>query len=186
MSVLNSFQINTYFLIDQVTKVSYIDVLIINSGITKSISDLKLYSSFLNDVSILNSITSLPISQIIQSDYQDIKTVILLSSPELIMSINDYILLYVKPFSINTSPASVFDSYMINFADLNNYLNYFLFFFIYVWVVVYISLTGTIRSNKSNLNPQITKLVLYVNSISKEIRIQFEVVLQTIVFLVVY
>jgi len=120
-SILN-FLYNTSFLSQHLTldyshKVSYLDVILINSN-SLSLSIFSLYTSHLNDLHIFFSVSYLPFLSFFLSSYQDIFSIILLISPELIISFSDYFFSYYSNYMINPQVSSCFDSYTNNLSFL--------------------------------------------------------------------
>jgi hypothetical protein len=180
--------LNQHFNIDQLTKLSYLDNTLIRGSTycPHSISE-NMYVAFSEDILLQTSICFMPLSQLLQSEYQDNLTTMVVVAPELSLILNDYIYVYVLPSTFLTEILSLFDSYMSSLVfNYNMGSTYYLLFSFYIWILVYILLTGLILSWVKPSNFQFVRFFYYIYSISRETRIQLEVVLQTLVFFVVY
>lgn len=185
--IINSSFINQHFNIDSITKLSYIDTILVNSNLQYHNVTQNLYSAFTNDI-VLNTTTYfLPFSSLLQSEYQDPFSTLIIVAPELSIMLNDYIYTYIIPSSFSFTPSSVFDSYLSNWTFYTGLgsVSFFLFF-IYVWVIIYFTSIDMVLKWTLPLNSQFIKFYYYVYSISREIRIQLEVMFQTIVFFILY
>jgi len=133
---------NQHLVIDQVSKASYLDSILIQSNNQlNTISSL--YLATLNDVAVQTNTHSLPFSPLLQSEYTEVLSTALLVSPELSIALDDYFSTYWLASTFNTLPAAVFDSYTNN---LNYYpsegLIAFILFSLYVWFIVYFFTTN--------------------------------------------
>jgi ABC-type polysaccharide transport system permease subunit len=76
---------------------------------------------------------ALPINNLLQTEYQEIFSTLLLLTPELSLVINQYVLTYYLNSSINFLPTAIFDSYTNN---MNYYYSegilYFMLFSLYI------------------------------------------------------
>jgi len=176
--------INQHIHTDKPIKLTHFDVMLLESNLYKS---QVLYHSFLNDtaVEVVNSnITLLPS---LQSHYQDMYSNIVLVSPELVLMFNEFVKTYYKQKTINSTPTATFDSFTNN---LNFYssegVTYFLLFALYSWFIAYFSSTNLLLKWTNNVTAHFSRWYYYFFSVSREIRIQFEVVLQTILFFMLY
>lgn len=122
---------------DCLSKLSYLDYLLLNSNIKLKHSQI-LYESFLNDILINLNIYFLLFSSIFQSEYQEILSSVILIIPELILVFNEYYNIYYMAIIINKLPSPVFDTYVNN---LNFYYSegiiYFFLFFIFIFFIIY-------------------------------------------------
>ena len=85
----NSSFLNQHLTVDFSTKISYLDIILLNSAnFTNSV--LVLYNSYIYDLYNLFSFTALPVLTLFFSSYQDVYGVTLLVSPEVIMAHLDY------------------------------------------------------------------------------------------------
>jgi hypothetical protein len=91
--VFQSSFVNQHLLIDQVSKTSYLDSILIHAN-TKNETINTLYSSFMNDIIVQTNTCFLPLSPLLQSEYQEVLSTTLLVSPELSLVLDDYLATY--------------------------------------------------------------------------------------------
>jgi hypothetical protein len=178
--------INQHFIIDSISKFSHLDAILIYTN-SKASTIQTLYTSFMNDLIIQTNTCFLPLSPLLQSEYQEVFSTTLIIAPELSIMFNDYLTSYFLASSFNNTPAAVFDSYINN---LNYYpsegIIHFMLFFLYAWFLVYF-FTSTISLKWSTpLGVYFLRFYYYFYSISRETRIQLEAVFQTFVFFLLY
>lgn len=185
--IINSSFVNQHFTIDPLTKLSYLDTMLINSNLNYHNNVQGLYTAFSEDLILQTSVYFLPLSSLLQSEYQDSISTVLLVAPELSNMLNDFIYVYITPSVFMYSPSAVFDSYLSNWSFHTGLsMTYIIFFYLYVWLLVYSLLINTVLSWSIPANFQFIRFYYYIYSMSKEIRIQLEVVFQTIVFFAIY
>jgi len=185
--IVNSSFVNQHFAIDHLTKLSYLDTMLMNSNTKYHNTVQTLYIAFNEDLVLQTSTFFLPFSSLLQSEYQETFSTMLIVAPELSTMLNDYIYLYIMPSSFMNTPAAVFDSYLSNWVFHTGLgAAYFIFFWLYTWMLVYFLLINVMLRWSIPLNFQFVRFYYYIFSMSREIRIQLEVVFQTIVFLVIY
>jgi hypothetical protein len=80
-------------LIDSISKTSYLDVILLNSSSTKSISE-SLFNNVMSDLLTQTNTTFFALSPLLQSEYQETFSTTLLVSPELSMVFSDYVTTY--------------------------------------------------------------------------------------------
>jgi len=130
--LFQSFFVNQHFIIDNISKLSYLDTtLIYNNSKINTVQTL--YTSVLNDLITQTNIIFLPLSPLFHSEYQETFSTIFILAPELTIVFIDYITLYFFSNTFNNLPSIVFDSYLNN---LNYYVGegviYFLLFSLYI------------------------------------------------------
>ena len=113
----NSFFVSQHVITDKLTKLSYLDIIILKTN-SWNYSVQTLYFSFLNDLYLDFFNLYLPLLSLLGSNYQDFFSLIAISAPELNMAISDYFFEVYFFNNLNYLPAAVFDSF-------NNNLNYF-------------------------------------------------------------
>jgi len=176
--------INHHIFLDYISKLSYIDIFLVNSNLN---TFQILYYSLMNDFALELLIILLPINNIFQTEYQDICTTLLLLTPELNILLNEYALYYYTTNIINYTPIAVFDSYTNN---MNYYYSegiiYFMMFWLYVWFIIYFFTIVILLKWSNFLNIHFVRFYYYFFNISKETRIQFEAVLQSMLFFLFY
>jgi len=129
----------------------------------------------------------LPFPSLLHSEYQDTFSIILLISPELSTTLGDYIYSYITPNSFMDIPSEVFDTYVSNwfyFIGLAN--TYYISFGVYVWVLVCAILFNIISRWCTPSSFWAVRPHYYVFSVSKELRMQLEALLQTVIFFTTY
>lgn len=134
------------------------------------------------------NIQYLPYLSYFTSIYQDIFTLIIFFSPEVIIAFSDYFYFYYGGL-YTTLPlvSSCFDSYVnnLNYSYNNGLLTFFMFFF-FSWFLVYFFYTLFILKWSNLRWSQFIRSYLYTFSLSKDTRVQYEAVLQTAIFFVFY
>ena len=178
--------LNKHILLDTISKISHLDILLINSNIL-FIDSSVLYLNLINDSFLQTIICFLPIVALVHSEYQELFNITFLITPELITLFSDYIFSYYFNNIFNYHVVSIFDSY-------TNNLNYFIsegiilyiLFIIYIWFIIYCFLTILILKWIQVFSLHFIRFYYYFYSISKDMRLQFETVLQTIIFLALY
>jgi hypothetical protein len=128
--IYNSSFINQHIVTDYITKISHIDVMLLNTNIS-NLSVSLLYNSFINDIYFLFNIKYLSILSFFVSSYQDLYNVVLIFSPEIILVLNDYFYVYYNLYNINNTPSSYFDSYVnnLNYSYSEVIVSIFSFFY---------------------------------------------------------
>lgn len=182
----NSFFVSQHVLTDKISKLSYLDVIILKTN-SWNFNLQTLYFSFLNDIYLDFFNLYLPLISLMGSNYQDFFTLIAIISPELNIAISDYFYEVFFFNNVNLLPAAVFDSFTNN---LNYFSNdgfvVFIMFFLYVWFIVYFFLTSfSLKWSSFNFS-HFNRFFYYFYSISVETRIQLEAVIQTFVFFLFY
>lgn len=185
--VINSSFINQHFAIDHITKLSYLDTMLVNSNLKYYNTSQVLFNAFNQDLILQTSTYFLPFSFLIKSEYQDTFSIMLITSPELSTMLNDYIYTYIMPSNFTVTPAAVFDSYTSNWSFFIGFsVAYFLYVSIYYFIIVYFVLTGTVLKWTTPLNFQFIRFYYYQFSVAREIRFQVETLFQTIIFFALY
>jgi len=178
--------VNQHLITDSVIKFSYLDSILIHTN-SKANTIQNLYTSSMNDIIIQTNTCFLPLSSLFQSEYQETFSTTLILTPELSIMFNDYLTTYFLASSFNSLPSAVFDSYTNN---LNFYVStgvtYFILFALYAWFLVFFFTTIVSLKWSTPINAHFLRFYYYIFSISREIRIQLEVVLQTFVFFILY
>ena len=182
----NSSFISHHLLTDSLTKFSTLDFALIMSN-NAYMSSQTLFLSFILDIHTDFFNLYLPYIPLFTSSYQDSSSMILLLSPDLILAFKDFYSTYFFESSINFLPAAVFDSFVNNltYHVSEGVVNFFMFFF-YVWIMVYFVLMGASLKWSTNYMQQMMRFQYFFNSFSREVRIQYEAVLQVFVFFLFY
>ena len=137
----------------------------------------------MNDLILETSILSLPTMNLLQTEYQEVFSTLTLLAPELSSMLSDYVLTYYTNSVINFLPSAVFDSYTNN---MNYYFSdgvlHFMMFWLYIWFVVYFFTTTVTLKWSTSAGSHFARFYYYFFSISRETRIQFEAVAQSMLF----
>jgi len=130
--------LNQYLIIDQISKFSHLDILLIQLNL-KTNNSLLLYNAFVNDIMLNLNVYYTPLSTLFQSEYQEIFSTLLLIAPELSIAFVEYFNSFIFSNILNSVPSPVFDIYMnnLNFYFSEGIIHFFLFFF-YIFFIVYI------------------------------------------------
>ena len=112
--VVNSSFVNQHFALDHLTKLSYLDTMLLNSNMKYYNNVQTLYIAFVEDLVLQTNTFFLPMSSLLQSEYQETFSTMLIVAPELSSMFNDYAYLYIMPNSFMNTPVAVFDSYISN------------------------------------------------------------------------
>jgi len=178
--------LNQHFLIDNISKFSHLDAILIYTN-SKANTIQTLYTSLMNDLIIQTNTCFLPLSPLLQSEYQETFSTTLIVAPELSIMFNDYLSSYFLASTFNNTPSAVFDSYInnVNYYPSEGVIHYMLFA-LYAWFLVYF-FTSTISLKWSTpLGIHFLRWYYYFFSMSRELRIQLEVVFQLFLFFLLY
>lgn len=181
----NSF-INQHFIVDYVTKVSHLDIILLNVNTWES--DVNgLYNSYIYDIFLGFNIKYALNMIFFSSFYQDVYSIILLFSPEMILALNDYFV-YLSNYNLSSGSVSAyFDSYVSNLNySFGDGVLFFFFFFFFSWFLTYFFLTSFFLRWTTNYFSQLLRFYLYFFSMSRETRVQFEALAQTAIFFIFY
>ena len=184
--IFQSSFINQHMLIDSISKTSYLDVILLNSNSSKSLNE-SLFNNVMSDLLTQTNTTFFALSPLLQSEYQETFSTTLLVSPELSMVFNDYVTTYWLSSTFNYLPTAAFDSY-------TNNLNYFpgegmisyLLFALYTWFLVYFFTSALSLKWTLPINAHFVRWYYYFFSMSRETRVQFEALIQTLLFILLY
>lgn len=178
--------INQHLALDHISKLSHLDTILVKAN-SNTTSVQTLYSAAMNDLMLETSTLSLPTMNLLQTEYQESFSTLMLLAPELSSMLSDYVLTYYTNSIINFLPSAVFDSYTNN---MNYYFSegvlHFMMFWLYVWFVVYFFTTTISLKWSSPLGSHFMRFYYYFFSISRETRIQFEAVMQSMLFFLFY
>jgi len=129
----------------------------------------------------------MPLSTLLVSEYQEPISTVLILSPELCFLFYEYLNTFFLFFILNNNPSITFDLYLnnLNFYYGEGCIQLFLFF-LYVYFITYIFMTIFVLKWLNFFLSHFLRAYYYFYSISKETRIQFEAVTQTMVFYLIY
>jgi hypothetical protein len=111
------FNLSEYFSLDSIVKVSYLDAILLYQS-TGVIGSQNLASNIFNDMVVQTTATSFFLAPLLQSEFQELFSSVLVVAPELSFMINDFIYTYLKSSAFENSVVSVVDFYKSN---LNGY-----------------------------------------------------------------
>lgn len=177
---------NNYLFLDSFTKLSFLDILFMFESNKASYSK-ELYDLFIWDITTSFNNNFLPLQFFFYTDYQDFISIMLQYSPELIFALSDFLNNYWIQSIINQTPSIVFDLFSDSANNaISEFLNRLVAFGCFAWlVIILLSVFNLFKLNNSN-NSYLTKIIYYLNSSSKESRVQLEAMLQTFFFFVFY
>lgn len=177
---------NNHFFLDYFTKISFIDLILISEK-KESFFSKKLYDMILWD--ICNSVNNrfFFIQFFFYSDYQDLIILITHYSPELIFALTDYLNTYWYNNTLSFTPSALFDSFQDSLnSSISEFIEFLILFFIFSWTILIF--INVFRISKWNNPIEIywNRIFYYLNSMSRESRVQFEVVIQAFFFFFLY
>jgi hypothetical protein len=177
---------NQHVLVDSISKTSYLDVMLINSSSTGG-ANTSLFDTLMGDITLQTNSVFFPLSSLLQSEYQETFSTTLLVAPELSMVLRDYISTYWLSATFNNLPTAAFDSYTnnLNYFPGEGMISFMLFGF-YVWFLVYFFTLVLSLKWSTPVNAHFVRWYYYFFSMSRETRVQFEAVMQTLVFILLY
>ena len=178
--------INQHLLLDYNTKLSYLDIFLINTKFLY-ITDFTLYNSFIYDLTSSFNVNFLFTLSFFSSAYQNNLNLTLFLSPELILAFNDNFYYYYFSTMVDPQVIVFFDSYVnnLNYYYGNGVLSFFLFFF-YVWLLIYMFSISLVLKWTLGYYNYFVRFYYFFYSLSKENRTQFEAVVQTAIFFIFY
>ena len=182
----NSFFVSQHILTDKISKLSYLDIIILKTN-SWNFNVQTLYFSFLNDIYLDLFNLYLPLISLLGSNYQDFFSLIAITAPELNIALSDYFFEVFFFNNVNFLPAAIFDSFTnnLNFFSNDGFVIFVMFFF-YIWFIVYFFLMSfSLKWSSFNFS-HFNRFYYYFYSISVETRIQLEAVMQTFIFFLFY
>nr|YP_010049560.1 hypothetical protein J6674_mgp24 [Strombidium cf. sulcatum]QPL15965.1 hypothetical protein [Strombidium cf. sulcatum] len=185
-SLFNNSFVSHHILTDYKTNLSLIDLILINSSSIES-SKAQLYNSYIYDIELLINQYANYVVNLLQLEFQNVFTINTLLNNDFTLFYYEYINTYFFNSYYKFKPSVIYDSYLnnMNFFTSNGILNFYLFFF-FIWVLIYLFITNLFLKWHVFYNFFSVRLFYYFYSFSKETRIQFEVVFQTVVFIIFY
>lgn len=180
------FFFGSYFFLDSFTKLSFLDLIFIIET-DKTSYTRELYDLFIWDLTSIISNKFLPLQFLFYTDYQDFMVILLYYSPELLIALTEYVNSYWLNAAFNYTPAIVFDLFSdsLNTA-ISEFVEYLILFFFFIWIVViFINIFHLMKWNNP-LEIYMVRLLNYLFSTSREMRVQFEAFLQVFFFFFFY
>ena len=177
---------NSYFFVDFITKISFLDVILLLET-NKTTFSKEFYDLFIWDVTSFIQNKFLPLQFFFYTDYQDFIIILLQYSPELMLALNEFVNSYWVNNVINYTPAIVFDLFsdLLN-TSISEFIENIILFFSFIWgIAIFISVFHIMKWNNP-LEIYFVRLINYLYAIAKESRVQFESMIQTFFFFVFY
>ena len=175
-----------FFFLDSQVKLSFIDIIFFFESDSDHFSR-ELYDLFIWDIAQNFFSKYLPSQFLFYTDYQDHVSLLLNYSPELIIILDSYITKYILSKFFEYTPSVVYDLFNDSVVSaLSEFLDYFALFLVFSAMAVV--LLSTFNINKwSNANDSYwARFFYYSYSLTKETRLQFEAMLQTLFFFIFY
>ena len=180
-----------FFLVNQIfmdthVKLSFLDLIFLLET-DKTNYSRELYDSFLWDQISFISNKFLSLHFLFYTDYQDFIIILLYYTPELILTLVDYINIYWLNTITNYTVGAVYDTFIdvIN-TTVSEFIEYFFTFGVYCWLIIFFIDVFRIVKWDNSIEIYMIRMFNYFYSMAKEMRIQFEVMLQIIFFVFFY
>lgn len=182
----NPFFVNSHFFLDSITKLSFLDILLLTES--NNISTSREFFDFIMwDLSCFLYNTFLPAQLLFFTDYQDFMVIVLYHSPELTLAILEYTNSFWLSASIGSNPSSVFDIFNdAIMSTLSEFLEYFIAFFIFIWGVIFFMSIFRLLKWNNIIEVYLVRMHSFLFSISRENRLQLEAVLTVVFIFVLY
>ena len=178
--------VNQQIFISTFTKLSFIDILFL-SETNKMHYAHELYSYLLWDISATLNIKLLVLQFLFYTDYQNFFTIMLYYTPELVLGVLDYVETYWTAQSVQYTVGANYDVFsdFLN-TTVSEFVEYFLVFGVYCWLLVFFIDTTRLTQWTTVNDVYAVRILYYFFSLSKDLRIQFEVMLQVVFFVFFY
>ena len=174
-----SFFANAHVFLDWFVKLSFVDVMLINSS-DADLASQTLFSATLWDESLLISVLNFSLPTFYHSDYQDLMTLFFYYTPELTLALKDYVGIFWLAASFSEVPAAVFDLYDDSASiSTSEFIEYLAEFLPFIWFTTALVCTTRLSDLTNAANAYATRAYYYLYSMSLENRFQFEAGLQT-------
>ena len=182
-----AFFTNAHHFLDWFVKLSTLDISLLWGYNSATIISTDLFLSWVRDFSMTFANSTFLVSFIFYSDFQDWIVTTTYYAPELVLPLYDFLTALGFNASLEVNPSSIFDSYYdstgINNAEFIDYLGSFLPFMAYVLILTTVTRLITVSNATDSY---ITRVILYVTSLSTEIRFQVEAGFQAFFFVFLY
>lgn len=177
---------STFFFLDSHIKISFLDIIFLLDFNKKNYSK-EFFDLFIWDLLNVLNTKFFPLQFFFYSDFQDHIWSIVYYSPEMILALNDFLNSYWLDRFFAYTPTTVFDLFSdaMN-ATLTQFTEFLILFFFFIWLLIFfIKIFNMIKWN----NPSeiyFVKISIYLYTMAKETRVQFESMIQTFFFFVFY
>ena len=183
--LITSFFYNNLLFINFFTKISFLDIILLIE--IKINFSQQLYNLFLFDFINLIFVNNLFIQFFFYSDYQDFLIILLYYSPELLLILNEFLNSYFISNIFDYSSSIVFDFFTDHLnTQISEFIEYFVLFFYFIWIIIFMINIFRIFKWNNHLELYFIRIYNYLFSITKEISIQFELILQFFFFIIFY
>lgn len=178
--------VNEQFFVSMVVKFSSLDIVLLTE-IQQTLFLQKLYLLHLFDIcsSLQGKFTF--VSFFFYSDYQDSTIVFLYYSPELILAFESFLNGFWENSIFATNCASSFDIFAdSNMTIVSEFLSYLTLFYLFIlFLILFVNFLNLFKISNSLEIPYL-RFVFYLNSLSKEMRIQTEAIFQLSILVLFY
>jgi hypothetical protein len=123
-----------------------------------------------------------------QSDYQNLLTIFVFFNPELNLALEEFILFFFNNQTFQNLTANGYDLFSDrNLSIISELLPYLTFFLVlFIWIFIIFTSILNLPSFRNALEIFPLRLTNYINSLSKETRIQIEVMYHFVFFGIFY
>ena len=178
--------LSQYLSMNSTVKLSHLDVILIYDNVYFG-NIQTLCNAMFNDLMTQTSVCFLSLASLLHSEYQEVFSTALIVAPELSLMLNDFSYIHSLLASFDITPATVSDLYRQNLS--NNSLSivfYELQVCMYAWTCIFLFLPVLTLRWTLPISAQFLRFYYYIFSFARESQIQFEVVLQTFLFFLLY
>lgn len=177
---------NAHHFLDWLVKLSTLDVFFINEVDNTSCARLLFFALVLDLTSSTTTLNFL-LPLLFHSDYQDLSVTTLHYTPELTLAAHDFTIAHATNASASVSPSAVFDTYQdATPTTQSEFLEHLFGFNGFCMLVIVMGNISRISSLAHDTLAQLTRVYMYLYSMSVEVRFQFEAALQVFFFVFLY
>lgn len=177
---------NSHFFIDFIVKFSFLDNFLI-FGLNSSDYVLELYDFFIWDLAQSLSIKFAWVHLLYFADNQDTILLVMKYNPELVLPLLDFCDDVFDQFTINYLPSAMSDIYMDSLeTTVNEVLNYCSLFIFFIWGMIFFLKTFRLFNWDKPIESIFIRLNMFILSLAREVRAQYEAVLQVIFLFLFY
>ena len=183
---LLAFFTNSHFFLDSPVKFSSLDALILRER-TDYTTVSSLYAFLLQDLLSSMDVYFLLPNHLFYLDYQNFIVLMVYHNPELTIALNEHYTQDYYSLTLEHNPSTLFDVYNDNLnISTSEFLEHFFLFFIFIWLTVLSFFNFRLNTWDKSAEPYLTRAYNYLFSISKEVRLQFDAVVQAFFFVFLY
>ena len=177
---------NVHFFLDNPTKLSFLDVMLLTEKVSLETTN-NLYVFILRDLHNLLDNHFLIASHIFYLDYQNFVTLVTYHNPELALALNEYFLYNFYSTTTSHLPSVLFDTYTDSLnTTISEFLEHIFLLFVFVWIILLLVFNLRITKWEQASDPYLVRVYNYLFWISKEIRLQFDALIQAFFFIFLY